>query len=392
MNKALLTLLVLVLLAASFAAGGYLVYSLGLAKPTATLPRERPGSSPGATPEPAKQTVVALGRIELDGGLINVGISVPDRVEKILVKEGDEVKSGAELAYLESHDDRVADRNLTNAQLDEARKRLETIREAGTVQIKEAEIQLQQVENVEPKEIAAQQARVRLLEKSQKSADTELKRLTSLSAGSVPQQQIDLQTLAKTKADEELTVAKALLEKLEAGHENNLEAAKAKVESAKTTLARMQAEIPIESLKKSLALTDLRLRHTIVRAPSNGKILKVVAHVGETLGAKPLLQMGDTKQLVAIAEVYETDVKYVKKGNTATITSPALPEPLTGTVEQISSIVAKNRDLDLDPTAAADRRVVEVKIRLADAKDTKSKAPSDFINLQVKVTINTSGQ
>lgn len=394
MNKAFLTLFIIVLLGVSFAAGGYVVYSLGMVKPGTVMapPRERPVNPNAPGVDAARQSVVALGRLEPDGGIINVGVSVPDRVESIAVKEGDEVKKEQKLAQLESHDDRVADRNLTNAQLDEARKRLLTINASGQAQIKEAESLLKYAKEVEPKEIAAQQARVRLLEKSQQSAEAELKRLKDLSAGSVPQQMVDLQTLAKSKADEELSAARSQLERLDAGHDNNVESAQAKVESAKASLARFQAEIPIESLKSTLALADLRLRRTIIHAPSNGKILKVLAHAGETLGTRPLLQMADTSQMIAVAEVYETDVQYVKKGSKATITSRALPEPMTGKVEQIGSVVAKNRNIELDPTAAADARIVEVKIRLdpPDASKKAAQAVSDFINLQVKVTINVS--
>src|SRR5262245_61610794 len=164
------------LLGVSFAAGGGLVYWLGLAKPTITTPpRDRLGTTQGTstTPEPARTTVVALGRLEPDDGIINVGVSIPDRLEKLLVKEGDEVKAGEELAYLESHDDRLGDRNLADAQLEEARKRLVAIRDAGHAQIKEAEILLEQVQKVEPLEITAQEAKVRALAEQHKSAHAE---------------------------------------------------------------------------------------------------------------------------------------------------------------------------------------------------------------------------
>ncbi len=87
--------------------------------------------------------------------------------------------------------------------------------------------------------------------------------------------------------------------------------------------------------------------------------------------------------MLAIAEVYETDRSRLQEGCKATITSPALPHELTGAVRSIGRVLAKNQIFDLNPMADADRRVVEVKIRL----DTNVSA-ADYIHMQVTVKIS----
>jgi HlyD family secretion protein len=130
-------------------------------------------------------------------------------------------------------------------------------------------------------------------------------------------------------------------------------------------------------------MAEERLKRTVIRAPSDGTIFTILARPGESVGTLPLLRMGDSRHMLAVAEVYETDVCLVRVGQTATIASPALSQPLTGVVEQVGSTIVKNHLLDVDPSADADRRVVEVRIRL-----DQSEPAASMINLQVQVSIS----
>ncbi len=70
--------------------------------------------------------------------------------------------------------------------------------------------------------------------------------------------------------------------------------------------------------------------------------------------------------MVAVAEVYESDISLVKIGHPAIITSRngAFTTQLIGTVGEIGWQIFKNDVLDDDPAANADARVVEVKVYL----------------------------
>jgi HlyD family secretion protein len=145
------------------------------------------------------------------------------------------------------------------------------------------------------------------------------------------------------------------------------------------------AEFPIASLEAQVAKADATARRMTLVAPVDGRILNIKVKPGEDVGTGPILVMGDTDRMRAVAEVYETDIGRVSVGQTATITSRALQRPLTGKVMRIGSMVYKNDVLNVDPAARADARVVEVWIELDDAGPTER-----LTNLTVDVVINTT--
>jgi HlyD family secretion protein len=347
------------------------------------LPAANPSSTPSVKPLPNR--VEALGRLEPEGGILSIGVSVPmgDRLRKVFVKEGDEVAKDQELARLESYDDRRAERDLAASQLDEARARLAAITTNGKSQIEEAHIRIQQIEEVEPLDIQAQETKVELLRDQLTRAKQNLRRLQGLQPDTVSRQEMDQQELLARQAEAELTSAEALLKKTRKGHALNLQAAQAQLKTLQTSLERLQQEIPLRSLEKSLQAAEDRLKHTMVRAPSAGHILKILAHAGEAVGSQPILRMADLRQMIALAEVYETDVGRVRVGQRATVRSRALaPEELSGTVMEVGRLIDRNYIFDLDPRADADRRVVAVKIRL-----DQSQPAAHFVNLQVTVSV-----
>jgi HlyD family secretion protein len=89
---------------------------------------------------------------------------------------------------------------------------------------------------------------------------------------------------------------------------------------------------------------------------------------------------------VAIAEVYETDVRFVREGQKATVNSGALAAPVTGRVERVGRLINKSDVFGIDPTAEADARVIEVRVRL-DANTVTA----GYNRHQVSVTIDTTG-
>jgi HlyD family secretion protein len=366
------------------AAAGLTVYSQGWPR-AGVRAQVQPGDTLPIAALPrngASTAVVALGHLEPDGGVLNLGVPLADRLDRLLVKEGDQVTKGQPLAYLESRADRQADLDLINAQLKEADARFASITSAGQAQIAEAKLHVRQVDELDPLELKAQQAKVRLLEAQLAAARADLKRFQSLETASVPKQQMELQQLAAHKAEEELAGARALYDKLRAGQELNRLAAAAALATAEANLIRYQSEIPRESLAITKAQAELRLARTVITAPCSGTVLKILTQPGEAVGARAILQMGDVAHMVAIAEVYETEVKRIHAGDQATITSRALPGPLTGTVSRVGRMIARNQLLDVDPTAAADHRVVEVEVRLEAAESAAA-----FIHLQVQVSI-----
>lgn len=120
-----------------------------------------------------------------------------------------------------------------------------------------------------------------------------------------------------------------------------------------------------------------------VRAPVDGLVLRTIRLPGEMLGADGVVELAQIDRMYAIAEVYETDIRRVHKGQKATVTSTALAAPLTGTVETIRLQVRKQDTTGTDPAARKDARVVEVEVLLDDPKPVAT-----LTNLQVEVLLH----
>ncbi len=153
-----------------------------------------------------------------------------------------------------------------------------------------------------------------------------------------------------------------------------------KQSSFQSEAALDEARRDVEVLEAELIAARAQLDRAVIQAPVDGEVLAVHARAGERIGVDGLLELGDTRRMYVVAEVYETDINKVEEGQSATATSPAFAGPVTGKVERIGKLIAKNDVLDLDPVARMDSRVVEVFILLDDPA-----VVADLTNLQVDV-------
>jgi len=190
--------------------------------------------------------------------------------------------------------------------------------------------------------------------------------------------------LAVRQAEEQLARNKATLAQLNEDRAIQLEASRAAQRSAQAGRTRGELSARVESLTRALKLAEARLDLARVKAPTSGEVLEIVTHPGEAIQGAPILKMGDTASMVTVAEVYETDVRFVRVGQKATITSRALAQPITGKVERIGTLIHKSNLLGTDPTAATDARVIEVRIHL-DANTTAAR----YNRHEVQVAIET---
>ncbi len=335
---------------------------------------------------PQRVEVVALGRIEPQSEVIRVGGSTGERIQRLQVKQGDWVKAGDLLAYLESYGERKAERDFAASQLNEAERQLQATTTYGQSQIQEAQTRIEQLSEPGAAELAAQQANIRELEADLELETQDLQRFEALySQGALAKQELDRQISSRRQAQEKLNNARANLTRIETRQQTDLRNAEAQMQAERANLPLSQTQVTAESARQNLALMQAKLDRTIIRAPSSGRVLKIIAKAGEAIGDDGILDLGDTAQMVAVAEVYETDVSRVKLGQQVTITSRngAFDQPLTGKVSEIGWQIFKNNVLDDDPAANADSRVVEVKVRLDD-----SQAVEALTNLQVDVRID----
>lgn len=371
---------------AGVAGGAIALGLLGIGVSRLIEPRQDLAQLEAAATPVQRVEVAALGRLEPRGEVIRVGGPNTELLKRLTVKQGDTVQAGDILGYLDSYEERLAERNFAASQLAEAKQQLKTATQLGEAQIQEAQTRIQQVQDPGKAEVEAQRASVRQLAAELTLANQDLARQRSLrQAGAISQQALDQQISTTRQAEERLKNAQAVLAQRESEQAANLRNAQAQAQSQQANLPVTQVQAAVQSSQENLNLAEARLERTIIRAPSSGRVLRIITRAGEAIGTNGILDLGDTSQMFVVAEVYETDVGLIRPGQPAVISSRngAFSEPLTGKVSSIGWQIFKNDVLDDDPAANADSRVVEVKIKLDNGKAVEA-----LTNLQVDVKID----
>jgi HlyD family secretion protein len=172
------------------------------------------------------------------------------------------------------------------------------------------------------------------------------------------------------------------------------EAERASADATFQTAACRASRISAEAMSSRAVLAQSRLSvrtkslaRASVYAPIKGRVLDVHTWPGESIGLSGILELGETSNMYAVAEVYETDIYKVQVGQSASISSAALPNVIVGTVERVRPLVRKQDVTGTDPAARKDARVVEVEIKLDKMKPDEAKLVAALTNLQVEVVI-----
>jgi HlyD family secretion protein len=376
--------LFLLALVLGFALGGLSVYFyLG---ENAARPTTGEASSRKST-EPDKDEVVpALGRIEPKDGILSLGVPAPDRILKIQVKEGQRVKSGEQLVELESEALRRLEEQSAEIQSREAEKRRNAILASGKAQVRVEEVRLQQAKQLSPLEIEGQASKIEFLRLQAANAKKDYDRLEK-TGDSIAMQDKEKQKLLWRQAQEELTAAEKQYQRLLVEQPLDLQMADARREAAQAELDRSLSAISLDLLRNQTAQAKARREAARITAPTSGTILRLLAHEGELVQGKPILQMANLDQMIVIAEVPTSFIPRVQLKDKATITSLVFKElgypKLEGEVYSIGEIVGKPQVPSPDPLANQDYRIVEVKILL-----NQREPAAQYIGHEVDVSIH----
>lgn len=306
--------------------------------------------------QPAIIGIGALGRIEPQGEVIH--LSAPyalqgARVGQLLVSKGDKVRKGQVIAILDTYASHLA--SLKEAQM----------------QVKVAQANLAKVKaGAKQGDINAQKATIARIEAELNNAQLDYQRYQSLyENGAISASQRDSKYLTLRTTQEQLAQAKASLKSIAEVRPTDVNVAQADVVKAIAAVKQAQEELEL----------------TNMRAPIDGQVLKIYTWPGEIVGNEGIVEIGQTKRMYVVAEVYQTDIKKVRIGQSATITSEAFTRQLRGTVTEIGLQVSKQNIFNINPKADTDRKIVEVKIRLNLAD---SQRVADLTNLQVQALIH----
>ena len=385
-SKRLSRPLTLVAIAATLATGGVMAYTVwaGRMPQSSTTP-----STVISTPQ--IKTVTALGRLEPEGEAI--ALSAPtsaegNRVDQLLVKEGDRVRKGQAIAFLNSRDRLQASVMQAQEQVRVAQAKLDQVRAgAKTGEIQAQRSQIAQLEAERVGDLNAQAATVARLEAEVQNAQVEYQRYALLyQNGAVSASQRDSKRLILTTSQKQLQEAQAARDRTQNSRQQQLNEARATLDRI-AEVRPVDVQVAQADVRQALAAVEqakANLEQASVRSPQDGQILKIYTRPGELISNDGIAEIGRTQQMFAIAEVYQSDIKNIRPGQTAQVSSDSIDSELMGTVEQVGYKVLRQDIVNSDPSANIDGRIVEVKIRL-DA-DSSSKA-ARLTNQQVKVVI-----
>ena len=327
----------------------------------------------------------AAGWIEPRPTAINVPALAPGVIEELLVVEGQTVKKGEAIARLISIDAEIAvkEADAALATAEGALNRVLAEQRAAKIRL-EKPIHLQ-VQLADAKSLLAR-------------AETELTNLPFQIQGA----NANLEYARKSvkgkrnagnavpgvvlqKAESELAAAEARLRELqerEPGLQREFEALKEKVEAVKSQLnllveetrqldeaaAKVQSATAMrDAAKLRLQKAQLELERNTVRAPIDGRILRLIAAPGMRVmgletnagqNSSSVVEMYDPQRLQVRADVRLEDVPLVQQGQPVEIETASSEKPIKGRVLQPNS------------TANIQKNTLEVKVELIDPPPT----------------------
>jgi HlyD family secretion protein len=327
--------------------------------------------------------VSALGRIRPLNDVVEVGVDASRRLAILLVTEGQSVKKGDVLAYLEDYEELEAAAEQAASRLQGGQTQLAARLDCETANIARAEADVNWLKANYPKDVEMQEASIEKLKTESALARQESERYDRLyHAKSISLEEFDRKTMEVVQRDKALQVADAGLGKLKVGFPLELVKAESNLALAKATLTLARSTIDIPTLERSVELAKAQLSRAVVSSPSDGQILKIHTRPGEVVRRQTILTMANLDQMCIVAEIYETDLLRLQAGQKVMATAAALPRPLTGKVLFVGRSINQQAVYDLDPASPSDSRVGEIRILLDEAHPA-----SRLVNLQVAVTI-----
>lgn len=311
-------------------------------------------------PEVMRTHVFALGRLEPAGTVLqlmprsgNEGATV----ERLFVREGDDVEAGATLAVMDNQSRRIATLKESQARLEAAR--------AGLLRVKAG---------AKTGDVEAQQAVVALIEEQSRVSSRELSRVKELQKRNATTiEMIEQKQWEYDRLRLEARRAAAQLESLREIRDVDVLVAEKDVRAAEAAVAKAEADAAASELP----------------APVAARVLRIHTYPGEQVSDAGIMELGNVRQMQAVAEVFEADIPILQLGMASEVRVDASGELLRGRITDIGHIVARKAVLTNDPVSDTDARVVEVRIQL-DADTTERVARLSNARVEVRILLEQS--
>lgn len=338
---------------------------------------------------PKVKTVTALGYLEPQGKVIKLAAPSSSsggnsRVEKLLVKQGDTVKSGQVVAILDSRDRLEASLAEAEEQVKVALSNLEVVKSgAKRGEINSQQAAIARIAAQREGDIQAQQATIARLQMEVQNAQTESQRYEMLyTEGATNASLRDSKRLALAVSQRNLQEAQAVINRIQTTRSPELNEAQStldrisEVRTVDIFASQAQVDRAIASVQQAKAQLDL----AYVRTPQAGVVLEVNTRAGELVSSNGIVEIGQTNEMLAVLEVFEGDIVKVEKGKMVKLFGDSLSKVLSGEVIEIGKRVQRQNVVNSDTSANIDARIVEVRVKLD--PDSASQVRS-LTNLQV---------
>lgn len=369
--------------------GGYGIYRLAVVIPSEqqkkqvlTMPVER---------QTLPITISANGTVQAERS-INVSPKNSGVLKRLLVKEGDTVKQGQILAYM---DDSNLQGQLTQAkgQVAQAQANLQKLIAGNRpqdiaqaqAQLDQAQASLQQLQaGNRPQDIAQAQAHLQETQAIFNQKDDDLRRNQQLyQAGAISLQILNQKRSDRDSALAQVQAAQQALNLQKAGSRpEEIEQAKAKVKQQEQALALLKAgsrpeeidaaRAQVTTAKGTLLSIQTQVNDTVLRAPFDGIVTKKFADPGAFVtpttsassvagaASNSILTLASNNEVVA--NLSETNIAQIQLGQEVKITADAYPgKTFEGKVNQIAA----------QATVVQNVTSFEVKVALPDAESQK---------------------
>ena len=289
--------------------------------------------------------------------------SVSGQLVNESVKEGDMVRKGDVIMQLDSTDTDLAIEKL-KAQLAQLEAQIHST--SGSQGISYMKADTSEGENKH--QINQQQAAVSAANVTLKNAQTDYDRKAALvEAGAVAQSQLDDAEMALHVAQANVAQQDQLLQKLLTGTNGS---ATDSIAQARQTASNMSNDIESlrqqkQALKVQLKQLEVSRERLTLRAPEDGKILKVLAKKGEMVSSSTPVVLMESNRCYYDIYISEKQAAGLSKGQTITGTTVAGEHKVSGTIRLLMQAPG-----------------------FADLKQSREKGQSDLTAFQVRIYVD----
>jgi multidrug resistance efflux pump len=310
---------------------GWILHSRAGAGQSGAKPKEE------APPSSSLASVACFGHVDVEDGITSLYPSQPGRVERVNVKEGQEVKAGAVLLSL--------DRRLGEYVVQQARADVE----AAQIQHEQARKLVEQ----QPIKEAEQQAVIDAVKQRLRAAETGVARKEELRSLLTNDKELEA---ARAQRDEVLAILRGEEEKLK----------ELKLNDPQQMVKRARAEWAAKQARLDQAL--FALSECDLKAPREGTVLRVFVSPGDMLGSqptRPAILFCPKGPRVIRAEVEQEFAGRVAVRQTATIQDDARASATwRGKVIRLSDWYTQRRSILQEPLQHNDVRTLECLIEV----------------------------